>query len=308
MVVRDAAGNEKKVTRKVGIDTHGPLITVADAKIVKDPEPVIKVGVHDPGEKPTLKVEVDGDQVFEQKVGKTTNVELGPLTDGYHKVVYTATDAADHSARHVQEFVVDSSEKLGEAALSLGAMGDDVKELQKLLKSNKVYKYNVSGVFTEGTKAAVERFQKRNGQTVDGVAGPDVIAALNGRILVDQSEHKLYFYEKGKLKKTYPVAVGQPAWPTPNGTFEVVVMAMNPTWIPPDSPWARGLEPIPPGAGNPLGTRWIGTSASGIGIHGTPASYSIGTSASHGCIRMYISDVEELYEWVDVGMPVIIRP
>ena len=84
-------------------------------------------------------------------------------------------------------------------------------------------------------------------------------------------------------------------------------MSKDPTWIPPDSPWAKGLEPIPAGPGNPLGTRWIGTSAPGVGIHGTPSDWSIGTHASHGCIRMHIWQVEQLYEYVKVGMPVIIH-
>ena len=82
---------------------------------------------------------------------------------------------------------------------------------------------------------------------------------------------------------------------------------VNPTWFPPSSPWAAGLGPVPPGVNNPLGTRWIGTSAPGIGMHGTPMSSSIGTRASHGCIRMYISDVEKLYPLVDIGTPVYIR-
>ena len=70
----------------------------------------------------------------------------------------------------------------------------------------------------------------------------------------------------------------------------------------------QGLGPIPPGNGNPLGTRWIGTSAPAIGIHGTYADYSIGSAASHGCLRMLIPEVEELYEDVAVGMPVEINP
>ena len=83
---------------------------------------------------------------------------------------------------------------------------------------------------------------------------------------------------------------------------------MNPTWYPPNSDWAKDAEPIPPGTANPLGTRWIGTSAPGVGIHGTPDDSSIGSYASHGCIRMHIWDVEQLYEYVVIGMPVIIRP
>jgi lipoprotein-anchoring transpeptidase ErfK/SrfK len=80
----------------------------------------------------------------------------------------------------------------------------------------------------------------------------------------------------------------------------------NPWWRPPSSPWAQGLKAIPPGAGNPLGTRWMGLSASGVGIHGTPDAASIGYSASHGCIRMHISDAEWLFGHVDVGTPVYI--
>jgi lipoprotein-anchoring transpeptidase ErfK/SrfK len=104
------------------------------------------------------------------------------------------------------------------------------------------------------------------------------------------------------------VAIGQAEYPTPTGTYKIVTKQKNPTWNPPDSPWAEGLGQIPPGPGNPLGTRWIGTSAPAIGIHGTYADYSIGTAASHGCLRMHIPDVEELYEDVAVGMPVEINP
>jgi L,D-transpeptidase ErfK/SrfK len=83
-------------------------------------------------------------------------------------------------------------------------------------------------------------------------------------------------------------------------------MQMNPWWRPPDSAWARGLKPIPPGPGNPLGTRWMGLSAPGVGIHGTPDAASIGYSASHGCIRMYIPDATWLFDHVQLGTPVLI--
>lgn len=125
-------------------------------------------------------------------------------------------------------------------------------------------------------------------------------------ILIDRNRFRLTLARNGRLR-TFPVAVGQPAYPTPSGNFTIVNMQRNPTWTPPDSRWAAGLGPVPPGPGNPLGTRWIGISAPGIGMHGTPAPGSIGTRASHGCIRMYIRDVETLYELVSVGMPVYIR-
>lgn len=307
LTARDAAGNSVTDERQITVDTQGPDISVAALQVVKKAAPKLNVLVEDAVSRPRLIVKVDGEKVYDKRASGSLSIKVGPLSEGAHTIEYKATDAAGHVATRSTRVVVDSTETLGTATLSKGAIGKDVAALQKLLKQNKAYPGEVTGAFDDSVRRAVVRFQERNGLPVDGIAGPTVIAALSGRIVVDQSECRLYFYSKGKLKKWYPVAVGQPAWPTPNGTFRVVVMAKNPTWIPPDSPWAKGLEPVPPGAGNPLGTRWIGTSAPGVGIHGTPASYSIGTHSSHGCIRMYISDVEQLFEWVQVGMPVIIR-
>ena len=133
--------------------------------------------------------------------------------------------------------------------------------------------------------------------------------ALSGELIVDLGDLHLYLYRDGKLVKSYSVAVGQPAYPTPTGSFSIVNMQMDPTWLPPNSDWAKNATPIPPGTDNPLGTRWMGTSASGVGIHGVPPSEegSIGSYASHGCIRMHNVDAVELFERVVVGMPVIIR-
>ena len=90
------------------------------------------------------------------------------------------------------------------------------------------------------------------------------------------------------------------------GRFQIQVKWRNPWWYPPNSRWARGQKPIPPGPNNPLGTRWMGLSSPGVGIHGTPNPASIGYSVSHGCIRMYISDAEWLFNTVDVGTTVFI--
>lgn len=125
-------------------------------------------------------------------------------------------------------------------------------------------------------------------------------------ILVNRSAFVLTVVHDGR-RRTFPIAVGQPAYPTPFGNFHVTDMQRNPTWYPPDSRWAAGLGPVAPGAGNPLGTRWMGTSSPGIGMHGTPSPWSIGTRASHGCIRMYIRDAEALYNLISVGTPVYIR-
>jgi lipoprotein-anchoring transpeptidase ErfK/SrfK len=89
--------------------------------------------------------------------------------------------------------------------------------------------------------------------------------------------------------------------------WRIVDKQRNPWWYPPTtSSWARGLKPIPPGPGNPLGTRWMGLDASGVGIHGTNAPASIGYSLSHGCIRMQVPQAEWLFQHVQPGTPVVI--
>lgn len=126
-------------------------------------------------------------------------------------------------------------------------------------------------------------------------------------IVVDRYGNSLRLYHGTTLVRRFGVATGQSIYPTPSGIFRIVDKQRNPWWYPPDSPWAAGEQPIPPGRGNPLGTRWMAISAPGVGIHGTPNDASIGYSASHGCIRMHISDAEWLFEHVRVGTPVLIR-
>ncbi len=104
-----------------------------------------------------------------------------------------------------------------------------------------------------------------------------------------------------RLVRKFGVATGQASYPTPLGEFTIATKQLNPWWYPPDSDWAAGAAPVPPGPGNPLGTRWMGLSEPLIGIHGTPDAASIGYSASHGCIRMQIPDAEWLFERVKVG-------
>ncbi len=139
---------------------------------------------------------------------------------------------------------------------------------------------------------------------------PKVTEADLGQVIViKRGSNQLLYYVGDKLKRTFRVATGQSSYPTPLGKFEIVTMQQNPWWYPPEgSAWAEGAEPIPPGPGNPLGTRWMGISAPYVGIHGTPDAASIGYSASHGCIRMLIPQVEWLFRQVDVGTPVFIVP
>jgi hypothetical protein len=125
-------------------------------------------------------------------------------------------------------------------------------------------------------------------------------------IVIRRGSNRLYLYDGMRLWRVFGVATGQAAYPTPLGTFSIAVMWRNPWWYPPNSAWAKGASPIPPGPGNPLGTRWMGLTAPGVGIHGTPDPASIGYSASHGCIRMRIPEAEWLFNHVYVGTTVFI--
>jgi L,D-transpeptidase ErfK/SrfK len=125
-------------------------------------------------------------------------------------------------------------------------------------------------------------------------------------IVINRGQNSLTLYNGTKLWRQFRVATGQAAYPTPAGRFQIIVKWENPWWYPPASPWAAGESPVPPGPGNPLGTRWMGLSAPGVGIHGTPEPQSIGYSESHGCIRMLIPQAEWLFNHVDVGTTVFI--
>ncbi len=125
-------------------------------------------------------------------------------------------------------------------------------------------------------------------------------------IVIRRDAKRLSLYNGMKLRRDFGIATGQAQYPTPLGNFHIIVKWRDPWWYPPDSDWAKDAKPVPPGPGNPLGTRWMGISAPAVGIHGTPDAASIGYSASHGCIRMLISDAEWLFEQVEIGTPVFI--
>jgi len=113
-------------------------------------------------------------------------------------------------------------------------------------------------------------------------------------IVVSLKDRKLALIENGEVTKIYPVAVGKPSTPSPEGTFTIERRVANPTYH------HNGMTVLP-GPGNPVGTRWMGLNKSGYGIHGTNEPKSIGRAASHGCIRMAKADLEEFYELVAVG-------
>jgi lipoprotein-anchoring transpeptidase ErfK/SrfK len=137
----------------------------------------------------------------------------------------------------------------------------------------------------------------------------DLARVYNSVITIDRAHFKLRLFKALKFRKSYGVAVGQPAYPTPTGRFAITSKQVNPVWSVPNSPWAGELQGTTVDGGsaaNPLKARWMGI-ANGVGIHGTGEDYSIGTRASHGCIRMHVADVIDLFKRVPVGTAVLIQ-
>src|SRR3954449_6917084 len=131
----------------------------------------------------------------------------------------------------------------------------------------------------------------------------------NTVLTIDRPNFKLRLFKGLKFRKRYGIAVGMAGLETPAGRYAIQNKQVNPAWHVPNSAWAGSLagQVIPGGApNNPLRARWLGI-ANGVGIHGTAEDWSIGTRASHGCIRMHVGDVIDLYRRVPVGTPVLIR-
>lgn len=146
-------------------------------------------------------------------------------------------------------------------------------------------------------------------KTSPDINANDLAKVYNTVITVDKAHFKLRLFKGLKFKKAYGVAVGQPAYPTPTGLFHITNKQVDPTWSVPNSPWAGELQGTTVDGGsaaNPLKARWMGI-VNGVGIHGTGEDYSIGSAASHGCIRMHVPDVKDLFSRVPVGTPVLIK-
>ncbi len=163
---------------------------------------------------------------------------------------------------------------------------------------------------------AIEHIAFANGRDPNNInVSPGTSLVIPGRrvlpnnppdngLVVNLPERGVFLFRNGSFEKFYPIAIGQPGkFATPVGLYTIESCTKDPAWFPPE--WA-GLkdEMVPAGPDNPLGDRWIGISAPGIGFHSTTAPMSIGQAVSHGCMRMYPSSVHELFEKVQIGWPV----
>ena len=157
-------------------------------------------------------------------------------------------------------------------------------------------------------RAGRRTFRARLTAVAPKVSKDDVLDANPVVVTVARSAKTVRVFRRGKLATSYNVAVGQPKYPTPTGKFTVQTMQVNPTWNVPRSEWAGELagQTIPSGdPRNPLVARWIGFDGA-VGFHGTKSVDSLGSAASHGCVRMSPGDVTDLYERVKTGTPVLV--
>lgn len=183
-------------------------------------------------------------------------------------------------------------------------------QVQRILKMKGFYQGPVQDTYTVEAREAIFRFQKAEKLAPTGILDPITYCHLydaniseitpikdyrnmdltltRGRILINKSSRQLALFNGNSQVRAYPIGIGKPATPTPEGDFAIAVKLLNP--------------------GGMMGTRWMGLNFDpNYGIHGNNAPWSIGQLASHGCIRMYNNDVEELYTLVKLGTPVIIR-
>jgi len=176
--------------------------------------------------------------------------------------------------------------------------GIDVTNIQQRLSELGFYDGEITGVYDRQNAEAVRNFQQQNGLTADGIVGPNTWNAVGissdllqyfsteYNITIDIEEKELTLRQGEQIIKVYPVAVGKPSTPTPTGNWRIIQKTLNP--------------------GGPFGARWMRLSVpwGGYGIHGTDQPESIGTAASHGCVRMLNEDVIELYDIVPLGTEV----
>ena len=320
LIASDRAGNRSVITRTLAVDRTAPRLHIDRvAAVLGTAHPTLRGSIDDSSPL-SVSAFIDGASVAlrgpdgsallgdRAKSGRFS-LPLTHLAQGVHTLSISATDSAGNtSTASAGPFTVDSTEKLRPSAvLSLGARGADVVQLERRLKAFGTYHGSFTRFFNARTEAAVRAFQRIHKLPVTGIATPQVLQLSAERIVVRLSRFRVFLIRDGKRIFSAPIAIGQPAYPTPTGEYEIIVKIKNPTWVPPNSPWAAGLEPIPPGASNPLGSRWIGTSAPNIGFHATPMDSTVGHAASHGCMRMHRADVERLYDLIRVGTPVDIE-
>jgi lipoprotein-anchoring transpeptidase ErfK/SrfK len=201
--------------------------------------------------------------------------------------------------KHIDETPVDATISIG----SGGVQKVDSKDGRKL--DVQALRADVAGELVETT--ADHKIDAPVSHIKAKVTTAELAKKYPSVIIVNRGGFQLTLYKNLKVAKTYPIAVGRQGLETPAGQYNIQDKQVNPSWHVPNSAWAGSLagKVIPPGPADPIKARWMGI-AGGAGIHGTDEVGSLGSAASHGCIRMAIPDVISLFDQVSVGDPVFI--
>jgi lipoprotein-anchoring transpeptidase ErfK/SrfK len=300
-----------------GIDVGGMDADEAEAKVRRELlaplDKPLKATYRDqkwklPGEKLKVRADIEGavDQAVEVSREGDLPTRIGrylggdELEVGISAHVDYSQSAINKFVRHIadelnrkpQDASVDpSAETLEVVASHPGRKLRDVRLTEELR----------GAVTGGGSRKVVVHVHK----TKPEVTTEEVASRYPSYLTLDRANFTLRLYRDLELAKTYTVAVGQEGLETPEGTYEIQAMEEEPTWYVPESDWAGDLagQVIPPGPSNPIKARWMAI-YEGAGIHGTEETASLGSAASHGCVRMSIPDVEELYDEVEVGTPI----
>lgn len=264
-----------------------------------------------PGAK--LKIRADVDEAVEEAVADSRDGGLPGRLVRYvtgNEVEETISPQVGYSEQAIKRFVNHVADEINREPqnASVEASGESLEvvagEPGRKLRDNRL---------TEDLKAAVlsadapRTIVAHVHSTKPEVTTKEVASDYPSYLTLDRANFTLRLWQHLKLTKTYTVAVGMEGLETPEGLYAIQEKEENPTWNVPESDWAGSLagQSIPPGPSNPIKARWMGI-YEGAGIHGTEETYSLGSAASHGCVRMAIPDVEELYDLVEVGTPIYI--
>lgn len=287
----DAA--KDRLGREVADPLLAPLTVRAGTRTLSlDPDPFLQVdvdGMVQSAMRPRRQASLP-ERVRDRVLGRETGVDVPVLLD------------ADKAglARWVDELAEDIDAEARDATLTVKGVRVHIKPARtgRKTKRNECVS-TLTTALLGGQKRLVLPVEKLEPKVDEQDLGKTIVVRL--------SERRLYLYDGEELEKKYGVAVGSPRYPTPTGWWEIVQKRYMPSWSNPGSAWAAGMpRSIPPGPSNPLGTRALNLDASGIRIHGTTNNASIGTAASHGCMRMHRWDIEDLYGRVEVGTRVVI--
>jgi hypothetical protein len=207
--------------------------------------------------------------------------------------------------RFVREVAHDLDREPRDAAVEPGAAELEVVAAQagRKVRDNRLERELREAVLGGGSRTITVHVH----ETKPEVTTAAVAERYPSYLTLDRGSFTLRLWKDLELAETYTVAVGQEGLETPEGLYEIQAKEENPVWHVPESDWAGDLagQTIPPGPSNPIKARWMAI-YEGAGIHGTEETASLGSAASHGCVRMAIADVEELYDQVEVGTPIFI--